>query len=122
MGKFLTGIDHLQIAAPPNSEEEARRFYRELLGMDEIPKPASLQGRGGCWFQCGAHEVHIGIQQDFVAATKAHPGFTVNALEPLKLRLEKAGYTVKEDAPIAGRARFFTNDPFGNRLEFLAFA
>lgn len=121
MRTFLTGIDHIQIAAPPSSEEMARQFYGEILGMEEIPKPENLQGRGGCWFQCGGQEVHIGIQHDFVAAKKAHPGFTVHALEQLKLRLQKAGYSVKEDAPIDGRSRFFTNDPFGNRIEFLAF-
>src|SRR5690625_3287737 len=121
MSTFITGIDHIQIAAPSDSEDTARSFYGELLGMEEIPKPKNLQGRGGCWFICGLQEVHIGIQQDFAAAKKAHPGFTVNALEQLKLRLEKAGYSVKEDAPINGRSRCFTNDPFGNRIEFIEF-
>lgn len=121
MSTFITGIDHIQIAAPSDSEETARSFYGELLGMEEITKPINLQGRGGCWFICGSQEVHIGIQQDFAAAKKAHPGFTVNTLEQLKLRLEKAGYPVKEDAPINGRSRFFTKDPFGNRIEFLEF-
>ena len=121
MNSLITSIDHIQIAAPPNSEDKARSFYGDILGMTEIQKPDNLQGRGGCWFQAGAQEVHIGIQQDFVPAKKAHPGFTVNALELLKLQLQKAGYAVHEDAPINGRSRFFTNDPFGNRIEFLAF-
>ena len=122
MGSFLTGIDHIQIAAPPGSEDIARTFYGELLGMREIPKPENLKARGGCWFQCGSHEVHIGIQQDFIPAKKAHPGFTVNVLDQLKSRLEKASYIISEEPPIEGRSRFFTHDPFGNRLEFLAFA
>ena len=121
MSKFLTGIDHIQIAAPPGSEDAARKFYGELLGMEEIPKPENLKGRGGCWFHCGSHEVHIGIQQDFMPAKKAHPGFTVNALKQLKSRLEEADYTISEEPPIEGRSRFFTHDPFGNRIEFLAF-
>jgi len=121
MNTFLTGIDHIQIAAPPGSEDAARLFYGELLGMGEIPKPENLKGRGGCWFICGSQEVHIGMQQDFMAAKKAHPGFTVNALEQLKSRLEEAGYTISEELPIAGRSRFFTHDPFGNRVEFLEF-
>lgn len=121
MTKFLTGIDHIQIAAPPNSEEQARQFYGELLGMKEIPKPENLKGRGGCWFQCGAQEVHIGIQETFTPAKKAHPGFTVNALQQLKSRLEAAHCTISDEPPIAGRARFFTHDPFGNRIEFLEF-
>jgi len=118
---FLTGIDHIQIAAPAGSEDAARQFYGELLGMEEIPKPENLKARGGCWFLCGPQEVHIGIQNDFRPAIKAHPGFTVNALNQLKSRLEKANYTISNEPPIAGRSRFFTHDPFGNRVEFLEF-
>lgn len=121
MGKFLTGIDHIQIAAPPGSEDAARKFYGELLGMEEIPKPENLKGRGGCWFLCGSQEVHIGMQQDFTPAKKAHPGFTVQALEQLKSRLQEADYLISDELPIAGRSRFFTHDPFGNRVEFLEF-
>lgn len=121
MAKFINGIDHIQIAAPSGSEKLARTFYGELLGMGEIPKPDSLKARGGCWFRCGLHEVHIGIQQDFMPAKKAHPGFTVNALEQLKFRLQEFGYVIFEETPIYGRSRFFTYDPFGNRIEFLAF-
>ncbi|MBO0589316.1 VOC family protein [Sporosarcina sp. E16_8] len=121
MGKFITGIDHIQIAAPPGSEDGARKFYGELLGMEEIPKPENLAARGGCWFLCGSQEVHIGIQKDFMPAKKAHPGFTVNALNQLKSRLEEADYEISEEPPIEGRSRFFTHDPFGNRIEFLAF-
>lgn len=121
MSKFINGIDHIQIAAPPGSEEAARRFYGKLLCMEEVPKPDNLKARGGCWFKFGLHEVHIGIQQDFIPATKAHPGFTVDALDQLKLRIQEAGYAINEDEPINGRSRFFTHDPFGNRIEFLAF-
>ncbi|MBO1909853.1 VOC family protein [Sporosarcina sp. 6E9] len=121
MHTFLTGIDHIQMAAPKGSEDKARAFYGEILGMKEIPKPENLQASGGCWFQVGAMEVHIGIQPDFTPAKKAHPGFTVNALESLKSRLEASGYAISEELPIAGRSRFFTHDPFGNRIEFLEF-
>lgn len=122
MNRFLTGIDHIQIAAPPGSEDAARRFYGELLGMEEIPKPDNLKARGGCWFRCGLHEVHIGIQQDFMPAKKAHPGFTVDALEQLQSRISEAGYLINEEQPIDGRSRFFTHDPFENRIEFLSFS
>ena len=121
MSTFLTGIDHIQIAAPQGSEDVARNFYGVLLGMEEITKPDNLKARGGCWFQCGSQEVHIGIQPDFSPAKKAHPGFTVNALEQLQLNLQEAGYAISEEPPIDGRSRFFTHDPFGNRVEFLAF-
>lgn len=117
----IIGLDHIQIAAPPNSEEQARHFYGTVLGLTEIPKPENLQGRGGCWFKCGSQEFHIGIQKHFQPATKAHPAFTVHSLQKLHQALVQAGYPIKEDSPIAGRERLFTEDPFGNRIEFLSF-
>ena len=118
-------LDHVQVAAPPGCEGEARRFYCELLGLAEIEKPPLLAVRGGCWFRLGAHELHIGIASDFVPATKAHPGITVSsadALRELARRLEAAGVAVEwaDPAEIVGRERFHVHDPWGNRLELLA--
>ena len=113
------GIDHIQVAAPKNSEEEARAFYGKLLGLPEIQKPENLLGRGGCWFQCGSQEIHVGIDEHFQAAKKAHPGLLVENLSQLKKHLQQQNIDVKTDAPIKGRSRIFINDPFGNRLEFL---
>lgn len=121
MNSFIVCIEHIQIAAPAGCEEAARQFYGELLDMEEIPKPENLRSRGGCWFRCGSQEVHIGIQNDFVPAKKAHPGFVVQGLEQLRARLLEAECIISEDPPIAGRSRFFTHDPFGNRIEFLEF-
>ncbi|REB08186.1 glyoxalase [Sporosarcina sp. BI001-red] len=121
MNPTFKGIDHIQIAAPQGSEEKARSFYGKLLGMQEIEKPENLKSRGGCWFQCGAQEVHIGIQSNFLPAKKAHPGFMVSNLSELRRQLEDAACLINEEPPIAGRARFFTHDPFGNRIEFLEY-
>ena len=118
---FIKGIDHIQVTAPKGSEDEARRFYGEVLGMAELEKPESLKGRGGCWFSCGQQEIHVGIEEPFSASKKAHPGFITEDLEGLRNVLSTAGFLVKEDAPIAGRNRIFTEDPFGNRIEFLEF-
>jgi catechol 2,3-dioxygenase-like lactoylglutathione lyase family enzyme len=118
------GIDHVQLAAPRGSEAEARRFYGELLGLSELPKPADLAARGGCWFGCGAHQIHIGVEDDFRPAKKAHPALELHseaALEALYARLVAAGAPVKRDpAEVPGVSRFFVSDPFGNRLELLA--
>lgn len=122
MNPIIKGIDHVQLAAPAGSEEEARLFYGELLGMQEIEKPENLKARGGCWFLCGSQEIHIGIQQDFAPSKKAHPGFMVEHLSVLRRQLEDAAYPISEEPPIAGRVRFFTHDPFGNRIEFLEHA
>lgn len=115
----FTGIDHVQLAAPKGSEEEARRFFVEILGMEEIPKPDNLAKRGGVWFRCGMHELHIGIQEDFAPAKKAHPAFHVDNLEALRQHLAAKGVPIVEDEPLEGALRFYVHDPFGNRIEFL---
>lgn len=115
----FVGIDHVQLAAPRGCEEEARAFYAGLLGMDEIPKPESLRGRGGVWFQCGRHQVHIGVQDDFVAARKAHPAFGMERIVDLRAHLQAHAVEIAEDAAIEGVERFHIRDPFGNRLEFV---
>lgn len=117
------GIDHVQLAAPPGCEADGRRFFGELLGLQELPKPAALAVRGGLWFQCGAQQIHIGIEKDFRAAKKAHPALRLvdeAALELLKTRLQAAGVVTRNDREIEEAARFFADDPWGNRLEFVA--
>ncbi|WNQ11193.1 VOC family protein [Paenibacillus aurantius] len=113
------GIHHVQLAGPPGCEEQARAFYSVVLGMKEIPKPEELRKRGGVWFECPGFQVHIGIQEDFVPAAKAHPAFQVQGLEALKERLALHGCSIREDAPIGTLYRLHTDDPFGNRLEFM---
>jgi catechol 2,3-dioxygenase-like lactoylglutathione lyase family enzyme len=116
----ITGLDHVQVAAPPGSEAEARGFYGRLLGLPEIEKPPALAARGGAWFQCGAQQLHVGVSEEFAPATKAHPAFTVDDLDALAERLALAGATVRWDAEIPGVARFYTEDPWGNRLELIS--
>lgn len=119
----FAGLDHVQVAAPPGCEAEARRFYGELLGLEEIAKPESLAASGGVWFACGAQEVHLGIAEDSAPAAKAHPGLRVTdtaTLDELAERLRAAGALVEPDDRLPGHRRFYTRDPFGNRLELLA--
>jgi catechol 2,3-dioxygenase-like lactoylglutathione lyase family enzyme len=114
----VTGIDHVQVAAPAGCEPDARAFYGELLGLEELPKPEALAGRGGCWFQAGAQELHVGVEDPFTPARKAHPGLVVTDLDALAARLTEAGIDVVWDEAIPGTKRFHAVDPFGNRLEF----
>ena len=116
----VTGIDHVQVAAPAGCEAEARAFYGDLLGLEELPKPESLAGRGGCWFAAGTQELHVGVEDPFTPARKAHPSFVVSDLDGLASRLAGAGIDVAYDSLIPGTRRFQTADPFGNRLEFRA--
>ena len=114
----VTGIDHVQVAAPQGCEAEARAFYGGLLGLEELPKPEPLRARGGCWFRAGAQELHVGVEDPFAPARKAHPGLVVADLDALAERLSGEGIDVGYDESIPGTKRFHAADPFGNRLEF----
>jgi catechol 2,3-dioxygenase-like lactoylglutathione lyase family enzyme len=117
-------LDHVQVAGPPGCEEQARAFYGGLLALPELAKPAPLAGRGGAWFALGdEHQLHVGVDERFVAARKAHPAIDVGGesrLHALAARLQAAGVPVSWDDTLPSTPRFFAADPFGNRLEFLA--
>jgi catechol 2,3-dioxygenase-like lactoylglutathione lyase family enzyme len=117
----IAGLDHVQIAAPAGCEQDARRFYGELLGLPEIEKPSPLRQRGGVWFTLGNQQLHIGVDEQFVPARKAHPALRVapGELERLADRLKAAGAEVRWDEELPGVKRFFTYDPWGNRIELL---
>ena len=115
----LRAIDHVQIAIPVGGEAQARPFYGDLLGLTEVPKPAELAKRGGCWFELGAVKVHLGVEQDFRANVKAHVAFVVDDVAAITARAAAAGYETRSNDEIDGVERVFIFDPFGNRLEFL---
>lgn len=116
---MLTAVDHVQLAAPPASEDRLRAFYTDVLGMTEIPKPPVLAARGGCWFAAGPVQLHLGVEEDFRPARKAHPGLRVTGIEAYANRLEERGAKVVWDDDLPGHRRFYSEDPVGNRLEFL---
>ncbi|MGW0421656.1 VOC family protein [Streptomyces sp. NPDC003015] len=116
---MLAAVDHVQLAAPPGSEDLLRGYYVDVLGMTEIPKPPVLAARGGCWFRAGAVELHLGIEKNFRPANKAHPGLRVTGMSAYAARLEAHGATVLWDEGLPGRRRFYSYDPVGNRLEFV---
>jgi catechol 2,3-dioxygenase-like lactoylglutathione lyase family enzyme len=119
----IAGLDHVQLAAPPGCEEEARRFFGGLLGLRELEKPPALAARGGAWFACGAQAVHVGVETQFAPARKAHPAFALESadeVDALAGRLAEAGVDVRFDEELPGYRRFYAEDPWGNRLEFLA--
>ncbi|HEY7063577.1 MAG TPA: VOC family protein [Chloroflexota bacterium] len=115
----LASLHHVQMAMPRGREEEARAFYGGLLGLRELPKPEHLRPRGGVWFATGSLELHLGVDPEFRAAKKAHVALQVADLAGLREHLQAERYPVVEDEPLAGYARFYTEDPFGNRLELL---
>jgi catechol 2,3-dioxygenase-like lactoylglutathione lyase family enzyme len=115
----FTAIDHVQLAMPPGEEATARRFFGELLGMEEIPKPTELAKRGGCWFQSGAVQVHIGVDHNFHPATKAHPALRCRDYASLLARLQEADIAVQSDVELPGVTRCHILDPWGNRIELI---
>ena len=104
---------------PPGQEDAARAFYAAVLDLTEVEKPAALRARGGAWFVGGACHLHLGVQEDFRAATKAHPALAVDDLDAIAERLREHGYPVDHADPAEFGVRFYTHDPFGNRLEFI---
>ena len=112
----IIGIDHVQVAAPRGCEDEARAFYGRLLGREEIPKPEPLRARGGVWFRVRGQELHIGVEEPFAPARKAHPGLVADDLDDFRAVLVAAGHEVRGDDLLPGR-RLYVHDPFGNRLE-----
>jgi catechol 2,3-dioxygenase-like lactoylglutathione lyase family enzyme len=115
----LTRYKHVQLAMPQGREWEAHAFYAGLIGIPEVRKPAHLAARGGAWFETGAVKVHLGVEENFRPARKAHPAFVVIDLEELVARLRTAGHEVVEDQPLEGWQRVYTADPFGNRIELM---
>lgn len=115
-------LDHVQLTAPPGCEAAAREFYGRLLELPEIEKPPGLRADGGAWFALGSGQIHIGVEREFVPARKGHPALRVNGerLDALAARLAESGAPVDWDQRIGGVRRFFTSDPWGNRVEFLA--
>jgi len=112
-------IDHVQLAMPPGAESEATHFYENLLGIPRVPKPAELEVRGGCWFERDGLRVHLGVEEDFRPAKKAHPALSVTGVEELCAVLEAAGHTVRRTEDVPGVPQWYVDDPFGNRIELV---
>jgi len=110
----------VQLAMPPGREDDATAFYEGLLGLPRVAKPPHLEARGGCWFEADTTRVHLGVQECFRPARKAHAALLVTDLVALRLRLAASAVVIVDDEPLPGFDRFYASDPFGNRLEFLA--
>lgn len=120
MKLILERVHHAQITIPKKAEDAARDFYCDFLGLQEVEKPASLQGRGGFWIQIGAFQIHVGTENDFDRTkTKAHLAYQVNDLNGWRAKLEARQIEILDGVPIPGCERFEFRDPFGNRVEFL---
>ena len=118
--RHVAGFDHVQVAIPRDGERHAREFYANLLGLDEIPKPPQLARRGGLWFTCGQLQLHLGVEEPFAPARKAHPALRITGYRALLERLERAGVAIVRDTELPGIERAFVSDPFGNRLELVS--
>ena len=117
---MIPALHHVQLAMPAGGEEAARAFYGLLLGIAEREKPDKLKVRGGCWFEAGDLRIHMGVEQDFRAAQKAHVALVTDDLDGLSDMLFSAGHMPTPATPLDNHSRFYVNDPFGNRLEFIS--
>ena len=115
----VVAVDHVQLGYPPGGDDAARRFYGEVLGFVEIPKPEAMRARGGMWFQAGPIQIHLGLEPEMRASAKAHPGLVVDDLDAFCARLAAAGCEWRPDDSVPGVRRGHTKDPFGNRIELI---
>lgn len=115
----VLAIDHVQLAMPAGGESEATAFYEGLLGLVRVGKPPHLAVRGGCWFGDGEVRVHLGVEDDFRPARKAHPALLVDDLDELTRRLEAGGCPVRPGDGVEGFVQRYVDDPFGNRIELI---
>jgi catechol 2,3-dioxygenase-like lactoylglutathione lyase family enzyme len=115
----LESLHHVQLAMPPGEEDAAVKFYADVLGLAQVDKPPQLAPRGGVWFRRGPLEVHLGVEEQFQPAHKAHPAFLVDGLDALRGRIEEAGYRVVDSVQLEGYLRCYVRDPFGNRIELV---
>jgi catechol 2,3-dioxygenase-like lactoylglutathione lyase family enzyme len=115
----IVGIDHFQLAIPPGGEAAARQFYGAVLGLREIPKPEAMRARGGLWFDCGAFQIHLGIEPGMTPSAKVHPAIVVTELDAWLARLTAGGCEWTEAHDLPGVRRGHTKDPAGNRIELI---
>lgn len=116
---LLCGIDHVQLAMPHGGEPHARKFWVDLMGLEEVPKPAELAVNGGCWFEGGGVAIHVGVEEGFLPARRAHPALLVKNLGAIAAKLEASGVPFKPGKPLEGYRRGDVTDPFGNRIELM---
>ena len=119
MGHRMIAVDHVQLAMPAGQEQAAAAFYEGLLGLDRIEKPLVLAARGGCWFSNGDVSLHLGVEEPFAPARKAHPAIVVDGLDALVSVLATGGHGVRFDDEVPGVRRCYVDDPFGNRIELI---
>jgi catechol 2,3-dioxygenase-like lactoylglutathione lyase family enzyme len=112
-------LDHVQLAIPEGTEDLCRRFYVDLIGLTEVPKPPALAARGGLWLESGPVKIHLGVEESFRPARKAHPALAVADMDGWARRLSDAGCEPAWDDAIPELRRFYVADPVGNRIEFM---
>ncbi|MGE7878622.1 VOC family protein [Peribacillus muralis] len=119
MDFHFKSIDHFQLVSPIGSEDISRSFYHGILKLREVEKPETLKANGGVWFEAGSINIHIGTEEPFIPARKAHPALEIENLSALKQHLIANEISFIEDERLPGANRIYVADPFGNRIEIL---
>lgn len=119
MGAVVIAIDHVQLAMPAGRERDAEEFYCGVLGLEVREKPPVLAARGGRWFACGDVQVHLGVEEAFRPARKAHPALRIAGFDELLASLRARGIEWRANGELPGARRVYVDDPFGNRIELI---
>lgn len=119
MALRIISINHVQVTVPPHLEEVCKAFYGEVLGLEEVEKPEPLKSRGGAWYNVGALQLHLSLEDGADGAvSKRHVCYLVPNLEAAKAGLGAEGVEIEDEGTEPnGLKRFFVRDPAGNKIE-----
>ena len=113
-------IHHVNVTVPRSLESQAKHFYGVVMGLQEVSKPEESRGRGGAWYQLGAMQLHLSLEDGLGehCISKRHVCYTVADLAQAEQQFRDAGVEIlPDDIPTPGWSRFYVRDPGGNRLE-----
>jgi catechol 2,3-dioxygenase-like lactoylglutathione lyase family enzyme len=106
------GVHHVAICVA--DAQQGLAFYRDVLGMTELPRPDLGPG---FWLDAGGQQVHL-MESDTKPPNANHFAIRVDDLDDAVADLQAQGVDVHPIPHIEGAGRqAFLHDPFGNFLE-----
>jgi catechol 2,3-dioxygenase-like lactoylglutathione lyase family enzyme len=113
-------LDHINIRAPRELIDQVRRFYHDLLGLVEGPRPDF--GSEGHWLYAGERAlVHLSVSDNGAGGQTGHldhVAFQSSDLQALRARLESMGVGFRSNhIPELDMTQVFFTDPAGIGIE-----
>jgi glyoxylase I family protein len=112
----ITQIDHVSVVI--TDVARSRRFYGELLGLKEIPRPHTFDFVV-VWYDLGNQHLHLLLKDRADTISPRHFALRVTDVAAARTYFQSHGVPVQETTLIPGADRFFIADPDGNRIEVI---